>query len=104
MGTRLYVAGSESFLGSAVQVALKYDLNARRGAVRALRQRRAARLLRPLQGVERERHDQHREVRRAAAGTSSSATTTRAGLAAYMGVMADAEAPGELPPIEEVFA
>jgi hypothetical protein len=24
-------------------------------------------------------------------------------LAAYMGVMADAEAPGELPPIEEVF-
>jgi len=24
-------------------------------------------------------------------------------LAAYMGVMADAEAPGELPPIQEVF-
>src|SRR5215470_15757287 len=27
MGTRLYVAGSESFLGSAVRVALKYNLN-----------------------------------------------------------------------------
>src|SRR5262245_66266149 len=27
MGTRLYVAGPESFLGSAVRVALKYDLN-----------------------------------------------------------------------------
>jgi hypothetical protein len=27
MGTRLYVAGSESFLGSAVGVALKYSLN-----------------------------------------------------------------------------
>src|SRR5262245_15032462 len=27
MGTRLYIAGPESFLGSAVRVALKYNLN-----------------------------------------------------------------------------
>src|SRR5262249_7774610 len=27
MGTRVYLAGSESFLGSAVRVALKYNLN-----------------------------------------------------------------------------
>ena len=42
-------------------------------------------------------------MRRAAAGTSLVRDHYSRRLAAYMGVMADAETPGELPPVREVF-
>jgi DNA-directed RNA polymerase subunit RPC12/RpoP len=102
MGTRLYVAGSESFLGCAVQVAEKYNLN--RDEVQCEHCGSAA-----------------RRVYCVHCKASNESVTTNVvkcvgcsrhllvrdhysrRLAAYMGVMADAEAPGELPPIQEVF-
>lgn len=103
MGTRLYVAGSESFIGSIVQVATRYNLNA--------------------DEVQREHcGSSARRVYCVHCRTSNENVTTNiaecAGcgrhllvrdhysrrLGAYMGVMADAETPGVLPPIEEVFA
>jgi len=102
MGTRLYIAGSESFIGSAVQVAMKYNLNA--DEVQREHCGSAARRVfcihckasnenvktNIVQCVGCERHLLVRDhySRR---------------LAAYMGVMVDAEAPGEIPPIKEVF-
>lgn len=103
MGTRLYIAGSESFIGSAVQVALRYN----------------------LQADEMQREHSGTAARRVycihCRGTVENVTTNivpcgQCGrhllvrdhysrrLAAYMGVMADAESPGQLPPIREVFA
>jgi hypothetical protein len=102
MGTRLYIAGSESFIGSAVQVAINYNLNA--------------------DEVQRE-HCGNR-ARRVycihCKSTNENVTTDivkclgcgrhlivrdhySQRLASYMGVMADAESPGELPPIAEAF-
>ncbi len=103
MGTRLYVAGSESFIGSVVQVAMKYNLND--------------------DEVQREHSGSTaRRVYCIHCTTSNEDVTTNVAacrgcgrhlivrdhysrrLAAYMGVMADAEVPGELPPVREVFS
>lgn len=103
MGTRLYVAGSESFIGSIVQVATRYNLNA--------------------DEVQREHcGSSARRVFCIHCKTSNENVTTNiakcAGcgrhllvrdhysrrLGAYMGVMADAETPGVIPPIVEVIA
>jgi len=103
MGTRLYVAGSESFIGSIVQVASRYNMNA--------------------DEVQREHcGSSARRVFCVHCKTSNENVTTNilkcAGcgrhllvrdhysrrLAAYMGVMADAETPGVLPPTVEAFA
>lgn len=103
MGTRLYIAGSESFIGSAVQVAHVYNLNA--DEVQSEHCGTAARRVYCV-------HCQaaNEDV------TTNIVTCRGCGrhllvrdhysrrLAAYMGVMADAESPGELPPIVEVFA
>jgi hypothetical protein len=103
MGVRLYIAGSESFIGSVVQVAMKYNLNG--DEVQRERSGSAARRVycihckasnenvktNIVQCIGCRRHLLVRDhySRR---------------LAAYMGVMADAESPGKLPPIQEVFA
>jgi ferredoxin-NADP reductase len=103
MGTRLYVAGSESFIGSIVQTTARYNLNA--------------------DEVQRERcGSSARRVYCVHCRTSNEDVTTNIvkcvgcarnllvrdhysrRLGAYMGVMADAETPGVLPPIVEVFA
>jgi len=103
MGTRLYVAGSESFIGSIVQVASRYNMNA--------------------DEVQREHMGSSaRRVYCIHCRTSNENVTTNIvtcsgcgrhllvrdhysrRLAAYMGVMADAETPGVLPPIVEAFA
>jgi hypothetical protein len=73
MGTRLYVAGPESFIGLVMKIALEFNLN--KDEIRA-------------EGCDRWLLVRDHYSRR---------------LAAYMGVMADAEAPGELPPLKEVF-
>jgi hypothetical protein len=102
MGTRLYVAGPESFIGLAMKIALEFNLNkdeiraeelgtqARR--VYCIHCRATAENVRTnivrCQGCERWLLVRDHYSRR---------------LAAYMGVMVDAEAPGELPPIKEVF-
>jgi dimethylamine monooxygenase subunit C len=102
MGTRLYVAGPESFIGLAMKIALEYNLNkdeiraeelgslARR--VYCIHCRTTAENVRTnivrCPGCERSLLVRDHYSRR---------------LAAYMGVMVDAEAPGELPPVKEVF-
>ena len=102
MGTRLYVAGPESFIGLAMKVALEFNLNkdeiraeelgslARR--VYCIHCRTTAENVRTnivrCPGCERWLLVRDHYSRR---------------LAAYMGVMVDAEAPGELPPVKEVF-
>jgi hypothetical protein len=102
MGTRLYVAGPESFIGLAMKVALEFNLN--KDEIRAEELGSLARrvycihcrttaenvrtnIVRCL-GCERWLLVRDHYSRR---------------LAAYMGVMADAEAPGELPAIKDVF-
>jgi len=102
MGTRLYVAGPESFIGLAMKIALEFNLNkdeiraeecgtlARRVYCihcRATTESVRTNIVRCV-GCERWLLVRDHYSRR---------------LAAYMGVMVDAEAPGELPPLKEVF-
>lgn len=102
MGTRLYVAGPESFIGLAMKIALEFNLNkdeiraeecgtlARRVYCihcRATAENVRTNIVRCL-SCERWLLVRDHYSRR---------------LAAYMGVMVDAEAPGELPPLKEVF-
>ena len=102
MGTRLYVAGPESFIGLAMKLALEFDMN--KDEIRA-----------------EELGSSARRVYCVHCRTTSEDVKTNivncAGCrrwllvrdhysrrhAAYMGVMVDAEAPGELPPIKEVY-
>jgi len=102
MGTRLYLAGPEGFLGLAWRLAMTHGLGG--GEVQGELAGGAARRVYCIH----------------CKATSEGVTTNVAGcvgcgrhllvrdhysrrLAAYMGVMADAEAPGELPTITEVF-
>jgi dimethylamine monooxygenase subunit C len=102
MGTRLYVAGPESFIGLVMKIALEFNLN--KDEIRAEECGTLARRVYCIHcrsttenvrtnivrcvGCERWLLVRDHYSRR---------------LAAYMGVMADAEAPGELPPLKEVF-
>jgi hypothetical protein len=103
MGTRLYIAGSESFIGAAVQVAMKFNMNA--DEVQCEHSGNRARRVYCI-------HCQFVNVN----VTTNIVKCLGCGrhlavrdhysrrLGSYMGVMADAETPGELPPIVEVFA
>lgn len=103
MGTRLYITGSESFIGSAELVAIRYNVNS--------------------DEVQREHcGSSARRVYCIHCKTLNEDVTTNIvecrsccrylvvrdhysrRLAAYMGVMVDAEAPGERPPISEMFS
>ena len=102
MGTRLYVAGPESFIGLVMKIALEFNLN--KDEIRAEECGTLARRVYCIHcrsttenvrtnivrcvGCERWLLVRDHYSRR---------------LAAYMGVMADAEAPGELPPLKEAF-
>ena len=102
MGTRLYVAGPESFIGLVMKIALEFNLN--KDEIRA---EECGTLARRVYCIH-------------CRGTTENVRTNivrcigcerwllvrdhySRRLAAYMGVMADAEAPGELPPLKEVF-
>jgi dimethylamine monooxygenase subunit C len=102
MGTRLYVAGPESFIGLVMKIALEFNLN--KDEIRAEECGSLARRIYCIHcrstteevrtnivrcvGCERWLLVRDHYSRR---------------LAAYMGVMVDAEAPGELPTVKEVF-
>jgi hypothetical protein len=102
MGTRLYVAGPESFIGLVMKIALEFNLN--KDEIRA---EECGTLARRVYCIHC----------RATTENVRSNIVTCTGcarwllvrdhysrrLAAYMGVMVDAEAPGELPPVKEVF-
>jgi dimethylamine monooxygenase subunit C len=102
MGTRLYVAGPESFIGVVMKIALEFNLN--KDEIRA---EECGTLARRVYCIH-------------CRATTESVRTNivqcigcrrwllvrdhySRRLAAYMGVMVDAEAPGELPPVKEVF-
>ena len=102
MGTRLYVAGPESFIGTVMQLALEFNLN--QDEIRA----------EECGSLARRVHCVHCRVVTEDVKTNI-VTCSGCGLnllvrdhysrrlGAYMGVMVDAEAPGELPEIREVF-
>lgn len=101
MGTRLYVAGPESFMGLVMRIALQFNLN--KDEIRA---EECGTLARRVYCI---------HCRSASENVRTNVTQCSCGrwlvvrdhysrrLAAYMGVMVDAEAPGELPAIKEVF-
>jgi hypothetical protein len=102
MGTRLYVAGPESFIGLAMKIALEFDLN--KDEIRAEEVGTLARRVYCLHC--RATTEQVRTNIVSCAGCARWLLVRdhySRRLAAYMGVMADAEAPGELPPIKEVY-
>ena len=94
MGTRLYVAGPESFMGLGHAHRAAVQSQQGRGTCRGVRHAGAPRVLHPLPRPRPKCHDQHRTVTVAAAGWWCAITTRAAGR--LHGVMVDAEVPGEL--------
>jgi hypothetical protein len=102
MGLRLYVAGPESFIGLAMKIALEFDLN--KDEIRAEELGTLARRVycihcRATTEDVRTNIVRCDDCRRWLLVRDHYSRR----LAAYMGVMVDAEAPGELPEIKEVF-
>lgn len=101
MGTRLYLAGSESFLGSAMQVATRFDLN--RDEV--LREHSGT-LVRRVWCVHCDTYTENVTQRLYDCPGCGVTLVVRdhysRRLAAFQAVKADAEVPGELPPAEEL--
>jgi len=103
MGTRLYVAGPESFIGLAMKIALEFNLN--KDEIRAEELGSLARRVYCIHCRTTAEEVRTNIVECAGCGRWLLVRDHYSRrLAAYMGVMADAEAPGELPPIKEVFA
>lgn len=102
MGTRLYVAGPESFIGLVMKIALEFNLN--KDEIRA---EECGSLARRVYCIHcRATTEQVRTNIVQCIGCARWLLVRdhySRRLAAYMGVMADAEAPGELPPLKEVF-
>jgi hypothetical protein len=102
MGTRLYVAGPESFIGLVMKIALEFNLN--KDEIRAEECGTLARRVYCIHcraTTENVRTNIVRCVGCRRWLLVRDHYSRR--LAAYMGVMVDAEAPGELPPLKEVF-
>jgi dimethylamine monooxygenase subunit C len=103
MGTRLYVAGSESFIGSVVQLAATYNLTA--DEVQCEHCGSAARRVYCIHCKTSLENVTTRIVPCTGCGRHLLVRDHYSRrLGAYMGVMADAETPGKLPPIEERLA
>ena len=102
MGTRLYVAGPESFIGLVMRVALEFNLN--KDEIRA---EECGTLARRVYCIHcRATTESVRTNIVMCIGCARHLIVRdhySRRLAAYMGVMADAEVPGELPPTEEAF-
>jgi hypothetical protein len=102
MGTRLYVAGPESFIGLAMKIALEFDLN--KDEIRAEELGTLARRVYCIH-CRATTEDVRTNIVRCIDCDSWLLVRDHYSrrLAAYMGVMVDAEAPGELPELKEVF-
>ncbi|HME39629.1 MAG TPA: dimethylamine monooxygenase subunit DmmA family protein [Steroidobacteraceae bacterium] len=102
MGTRLYVAGPESFIGLAMKIALEFNLN--KDEIRAEECGSLARRVYCIHCRTTTEFVRTNIVRCAGCARWLLVRDHYSRrLAAYMGVMVDAEAPGELPPLKEVF-
>lgn len=103
MGTRLYVAGAESFIGSVEQVAARYNLQS--DEVQREHQGSAARRVFCIH-CKTSNDDVTTNIVRCEGCSRNLVVRDHYSrrLAAFMGVMADAEAPGTVPEIRQVFA
>jgi DNA-directed RNA polymerase subunit RPC12/RpoP len=102
MGMRLYVAGPESFIGLAMKIALEFDLN--KDEIRAEELGTRARRVHCIHCRTTTEDVRTNIVRCVDCGSWLLVRDHYSRrLAAYMGVMVDAEMPGELPEIKEVF-
>jgi hypothetical protein len=103
MGARVYVAGSESFIGSCVQVTTHYALNA--DEVQCEHLGSAARRVYCIHCKTSNENVTTNIVPCAGCGRHLLVRDHYSRrLAGFMGVMVDAETPGEVPPIREVFS
>ena len=101
MGTRVYVAGPESFIGRVLQLATAFNLN--KDEIRAEHIGSAARRVHCVHCRASTEHVRTNIVRCSGCSRWLSVRDHYSRrLAAYMGVVVDAEAPGELPPIREI--
>jgi hypothetical protein len=102
MGTRLYVAGPESFIGLVMKIALEFNLN--KDEIRA---EECGTLARRVYCIHCRATTENVRTNIVRCVDCDRWLLVRdhysRRLAAYMGVMADAEAPGELPALKEVF-
>jgi dimethylamine monooxygenase subunit C len=102
MGTRVYMAGPESFIGLAMKIALEFNLN--KDEIRA---EEMGTLARRVYCIHCRATTENVRTNIVKCTDCERWLLVRdhysRRLAAYMGVMADAEAPGELPEIKEVF-
>jgi dimethylamine monooxygenase subunit C len=102
MGTRVYMAGPESFIGLAMKIALEFNLN--KDEIRAEEMGSLARRVYCIHCRTTTENVRTNIVR---CEDCERWLLVRdhysRRLAAYMGVMVDAEAPGELPEVKEVF-
>lgn len=101
MGTRLYVAGPESFIGLAMKIALQFNLN--QDEIRAEECGSLARRVYCIHCRATTDHVRTNIVRCSCNRWLLVRDHYSRRLAAYMGVMADAEEPGALPELKEVF-
>lgn len=102
MGTRLYVGGPESFIGIAMKLALEFNLN--KDEIRAEECGTLARRIHCIHCRAITEDVRTNVVKCVGCGLWLLVRDHYSRrLAAYMGVMADAEAPGELPEIKEMF-
>jgi dimethylamine monooxygenase subunit C len=102
MGTRLYVAGPESFIGRVMGLALQFNLN--KDEIRA---EECGSLARRVYCIHCRSATENVRTNIAQCSGCSRWLVVRdhysRRLAAYMGVMVDAEVPGELPAVKETF-
>ena len=102
MGTRLYVAGPESFMGLVMRIARQFNLN--KDEVRA---EECGSLARRVYCIHCQTATENVTTNIAQCKDCNRWLLVRdhysSRLAAYMGVMVDAEAPGERPEVKEVF-
>ena len=102
MGTRLYVAGPESFIGLAMKIALEFNLN--KDEIRAEACGTLARRVYCIHCRATTENVRTNVVKCVDCGRHLIVRDHYSRrFAAYMGVMVDAEVPGELPPIKEIF-
>jgi dimethylamine monooxygenase subunit C len=103
MGTRVYIAGPESFIGRVLQLTATFNLN--KDEIRAEHAGSSARRVHCVH-CRASTEDVRTNIVRCAGCTRWLLVRDHYSrrLAAYMGVMVDAEAPGELPPIREIYS
>lgn len=103
MGTRVYVAGPESFIGRVLQIAATFNLN--KDEIRAEHIGSAARRVHCVH-CRASTEDVRTNIVRCTGCSRWLLVRDHYSrrFAAYMGVCVDAEAPGELPPIVELYS